>query len=374
MAWNQGGGPWGGGNKGGGDPSSGPQSPWGKGPGRNREDLERMLRDGQNRMKDLLPHGFQSPRLLVGIVAVLVLIWLGTGFYRVNPGEQGVELIFGKYYASTEPGLNWNWPGPIGSVVTPDISTRYRVEVGFRSASGSNSEHDVPEEGLMLTGDENIIDVQFVVLWKIKDVQQYLFDIRDPETSVKNAVEAAMREIIGQNSFELARTQGRGKVESQALELAQKILDSYSAGIAIEQVSMQKVDPPAEVIESFRDVQAARSDKERMVNEAQAYYNQITQEAEGQAAQAVKQAEGYQQEKVAIAAGEAQRFLSIYEQYKADPEVTKRRLYLETMEQVMKNMDKVILDQPAGGSLPLFSINELLKRQPAKPSQEGAGQ
>lgn len=376
MAWDQKG-PWGGGGgNGGGNNGSSPQSPWGNQGKDRREDFEKMIRQSHDKMRSVLPNGWHSPKLILIGVVLLLAIWGATGFYRVNPGEQGIELLFGKYTNSTEPGLNWNWPTPIGSVETPDIATRYRVEVGFRSAGSSGSDQDVNEESLMLTGDENIIDVQFVVLWRIKDPQKYLFEIRDPDTSVKNAVEAAMREIIGQNSFELARTQGRGQIETRAQELAQAILDSYSSGISVEQVSMQRVDPPEDVIASFRDVQAARADKERLVNEAQAYYNQITQEAEGQAAQLVKQAEAYQSEKVAIAEGDSQRFLSVYNEYKQQPEITKRRLYLETMEQIYQGMSKVIIDQP-GSALPLLSINDIIKGSkniPLANPQQGEGQ
>jgi len=323
-------------------------------------------------MRSVLPGGLGGGRLFLLFLVLAVLLWLATGFYRVNPGEQGINLVFGKYTGETEPGLNWNWPAPIGETLTPDVSTRYRVEVGFRSASDGSSGREVPEESLMLTGDENIIDVEFVVLWKIRDARQFLFGIKNPEEAVRNAVEAAVREIIGQSTFERTRTQGRGEVEIKSQELAQRILDSYGSGIGVEQVSMQRVDPPQEVIDAFRDVQAARADKERLVNEAQAYYNQITQEAEGQAAQSIKQAEAYKAEKVANAAGDAQRFLSIYEQYKNNKAVTERRLYLETMESIMRDVDKVLLDVPQGGALPYLSLNELMKNKAPQPAPAGA--
>ena len=215
----------------------------------------------------------------------------------------------------------------------------------------------------MLTGDENIIDIQFVVFWVIKDAGQYLFNIRNPESAVKSAAEAAMREIVGKNQFEFARTQGRGKVQEDAKKLIQHILDMYGSGVLVTQVEVQKVDPPAKVIDAFRDVQAARADKERASNEAQAYFNEQTQRAEGDAERITREAEGFKESRIAEATGGASRFLSIYEQYKAAKDVTMRRMYLETMEEILAGMDKVIID-PAGSSsggvvpyLPLQDLN-----------------
>ncbi|GIK98409.1 MAG: protease modulator HflK [Alphaproteobacteria bacterium] len=359
MPWqNQGGGggPWGGG-----------QGPWGRGPSSQRPpDIEELLRRSQDRVKRLMPGGFGSGRslLLVGVAAVA--LWLASGIYNVQPNEQGVAMIFGKWVATTQPGINYNLPAPIGQVETPAVTTINRVEVGFRSGTEttrSTTGRDVPAESLMLTGDENIIDIQFVVFWVIKDAGQYLFNIVDPENTVKNAAEAAMREIVGQTPFERARTEGRAEIEGRAQELIQQILDSYNSGILVTQVEMQKVDPPGQVIEAFRDVQAARADKERVINEAQAYYNEVTQRAEGQAQRLIREGEGYKEEKVAVATGEASRFLSVFEQYRADPDLTKRRLYLETMEAVLKGMDKVLIDESAGaGPVPYLSLNELTKR------------
>src|SRR3954454_23064798 len=225
MPWkNQGGGggPWGGG-----------QGPWGGGGGGSRPpDLEDILRKSQDRMKRLLPGGFGSGRSLLFIALVGLALWLATGFYRVDPDEQGVALIFGKVWKLTNPGLNYNLPPPIGEVLTPKVTRVNRVEVGVRSGNDSNGSpvtQDVPEESLMLTGDENIIDIQFVVFWVIKDPIKFLFAIRDPEDTVKNAAESAMRQIVGQTEFEYARTQGRNKIEQDARKLIQQLLDSYQS-------------------------------------------------------------------------------------------------------------------------------------------------
>jgi membrane protease subunit HflK len=361
MPWQDkggGGGPWGGG-----------QGPWGRGPGGQRPpDIEDFLRRGQDRLRHLLPGGFGSGRSLLLIAIVALLVWAMFGFYRVEPEEQGVAMIFGRWVATTQPGLRYNLPAPIGSVETPKVTRVNRVEVGFRSGLDANqggAARDVPQESLMLTGDENIIDIQFVVFWQIKDAGQYLFNIKDPDETVKSVAESAMREIIGQTAFERARTQGRAEIEQRTIALMQKTLDEYGAGIAVTQVEMQKVDPPESTIAAFRDVQAARADKERLGNEAQAYFNEVTQRAEGDAQRIIKDAEGYKTAKIAISKGDAQRFLSVYEQYLQGKDITMRRLYLETMEKVMGRMNKVLLDAPVGGgggAVPYLSIDELLKR------------
>jgi membrane protease subunit HflK len=387
MAWNNqgGGGPWGGG---GGGQGGGP-SPWSRGPGGQPPDFEEMLRRGQDRMKSLMPGGMGPGRvggILVGVAAVL---WLASGLYQVQPGELGVPLIFGKYTGEQTPdGLHWNWPAPIGSVLTPNVNERNTVEIGFRGgAAGSTSSaggSSIEEESLILTGDENIVQVEAVVQWHIDDAEKYLFEIRDPNESlspdaikndtVKNAVEAAIREIIGQNNFGYVYTEGRETIGSQAQGLAQRILDSYNSGIAIDNLSLQRVDAPQEVIDAFRDVQKARADKESSVNEAQGYFNRVTQEASGRAIQMVREAEAYRTEKVANAQGDAQRFISVYDEYKQNPDVTSRRLYLETLESIMSGMDKVLIDTSgqSGGAVPYLPLDQLLRdrkgTQPVDPT------
>ena len=355
-------------NQGGGGPWGGGQGPWGRGPsggGQRPNDIEEMLRRGQDRLKGWLPGGMGGRRGLVFIALAALALWLASGFYRVDANEQGVAMIFGKWVATTGPGLNYNLPAPIGSVETPMVDFENRVEIGFRSAADGTSTRDISAESLMLTGDENIIDIQFVVLWKIGDAGKYLFSVLDPEETVKAVSEAGMREIIGQSDFESTRTKGRAEVESRTQELIQHTLDSYNSGIIITSLQLLKVDPPDAVIEAFRDVQAARADKERSVNEAQAYFNEITQRAEGQAQQVIKAGEAYRAEKIAIATGDAQRFLSVYDEYAKNKILTERRIYLETMEDIMRGMNKVLVSGApgAGGALPYLSVNELMKLQ-----------
>ena len=374
MAWNNQGGPWGNG-----------QSPWGRGGGsggggNQPPDFEEMIRRGQDRMKNILPGGFGSGRAIILIAAVAVVLWLLSGFYVVNPGQVGVNIIFGRYVGQTTPGLRWNWPAPIGSSETPDVSTRYSVTVGFRQDSPGAAKRAVPEESLMLTGNENIVDLQATTFWRIKDVEQFMFGLDDPAASVKNAVESAIREVIGRTSFQYAITDGKSAVESDARVLAQQMLDSYklpgavSGAISIEQLSVEQVQPPAEVMESFLDVQKARADREAAINGSQAYFNQITQEAQGQAAQLVLQGEAYKAEKVSIAKGDAQRFVSIYEQYRQSPNITERRLYLETMGGILAKMNKILIDPASsgtGGAVPYLPLDQLLKNRRAQPDASG---
>ncbi len=347
-----GGGPWGG--RGGGGGGGGTPPP----------DLEEMLRRGQDKLKRIMPGGGGKGMIIGGLLALLAL-WAATGFYRVQADEQGVALFFGKFFAKSNPGLHWNFPAPIGEVFTPKVTRVNREEIGFRSAGSgrrAGAVRTVPTEGLMLTGDENIIDIQFVVFWQIKDAEKYLFNIRNPKQTVKVTAESAMREIIGKSEFEFARTTGRGAITADTAKLIQQLLDEYGAGIQVRQVEIQGVDPPAAVIDAFRDVQAARADKERAVNGATAYRNEVTQRAEGEASQVVAAAEAYEQETVARASGETQRFISVYNEYLQDKDVTRRRLYLETMETVLNGMDKVLLDDTTGrgsGVVPYLPLDKL---------------
>jgi len=369
MPWQNQGGPWGGGGGSGGGGGGG-QGPWGRGPsggGPRQPDIEDMVRRTQDRLKNILPGG-GGWRGMALILVAFVLIWLATGFYRVDAGEQGVEMVFGRWNGeTTQPGLNWNFPAPIGSVETPNVEKRTQTQIGLTYV-GESTTRAVEEESLMLTGDENIIDIQFVVIWKISNAGEFVFNVRDQDATVKSAAEAAMREIVGQSNFERMLTADRVEVGRRARTLIQQILDNYQAGILVENVAVNRVDAPQQVVDAFRDVQAAKADQQTLINEAQLYYNQITQRAEGEAQQIIRAAEGYKEQTIALATGNAQRFISVYDQYKANPEVTARRLYLETMERILRNMNKVLVDSSAGtGTIPYLPLDQLLKRQQPAP-------
>ncbi len=368
MPWNtQGGGGWQGGH-----------GPWGGRPsgGQQPPDLEEVLRRGQESLKRLFPGGgpIRSGRAAAVVALAALGLWLASGFYRVGPEEQGVVLRFGKLDRLTGPGLNYRLPWPIEEVLTPQVTRVNRIEVGFTSAGPRGARRELPEEALMLTGDENIVDINFVVLWRIADAAQYLFNIRDPEATVKAAAESVMREIIGQTPIVQATTEGRRAIEARARETLQQLMLEYGAGIEIQEVQLQKADPPAEVIDAFRDVQRAQADREREQNIAEAYANDVIPRARGEAERLLQDAEAYRQEVIARAAGEAQRFKTILEEYTKARDVTVQRLYLETMEEVLKGMTKVIVESQAGvGSVvPYLPLPELQQRR--APAQGGGQQ
>src|ERR1700750_558335 len=312
MPWtNQGGGgggPWG---------SGGGKGPWGSGPqsgGPTPPDLEEMLRRGQDRLRRFLPGGNLGGRGLALVALAAVALWGFSGFFRVEPDELGVVLRFGKEVREVQPGLNYHLPYPIETVLTPKALRVNKIDIGMRVVDdirrGGTTVRDVPEESLMLTGDENIVDLDFSVLWKVKPtgVGEYLFNIQNPEGTVKAVAESAMREVIGRSEIQPILTGARQNTETAVQDLMQRTLDQYGAGIQVTQVQMQKVDPPAQVIDAFRDVQAARADLERSVNEAQTYANRIVPEARGRVAQITQAAEGYRQQTVAEATGQTSRF------------------------------------------------------------------
>ena len=268
---------------------------------------------------------------------------------------------------TTQPGLHYHFPTPFERVLTPKVTKVNRVDVGFRPASDSGRSSgvgNVPEESLMLTGDENIVDINYSVFWVIKDAQKFLFNIQSPVETVKAASETAMREVIAKNRIQNILTEGRSKIEVEVQEIAQLILDEYGSGIQLTQVQTQQADPPEQVIDAFRDVQAARADRERSKNEAEAYANDVIPRARGEAEQVLQQAEAYKKEVVAKAEGEASRFLAIYNEYKNAKQVTQERMYLETMEKVLADIDKVIIDKDSGsGVVPYLPLPELKKRE-----------
>jgi membrane protease subunit HflK len=379
MPWNNQGGGWQGG---------GGQGPWGGRPGGQQPpDLEELLRRSQEKVRKLFPGGGGggpggNRKALIAVPLILIAVWLASGFYRVQPDEQGVVLRFGEWIKTTQPGLNWHLPSPIETVLTPKVTRSNRVEVGFRSAGDlgrTASDREVQNESLMLTGDENIVDINFVLLWLIKDAGQFLFNIRDPESTVKAVAESVMREIVGKTPIAEATTEARGQIEVDSRELIQAILDSYGAGILITQVQLQKVDPPGEVIDAFRDVQRAQADRERLQNEAEAFANDILPRARGEAERISQEAQAYREEVVARSQGDAQRFLAVYEEYDKARDVTTRRIYLETMEEVLRNVNKVLIDQSANANgvvpyLPLPELERRARERAARPDTESVGE
>ena len=363
MPWsNQGGGPWGSGGGGG-------KGPWGSGPqqsGPTPPDLEEFLRRSQDKLRTVLPGNLGGKGLALIVLAVVV-IWGLSGFFRVDPDELGVVLRFGKLVREVQPGLNYHLPYPIETALTPKALRVNKIDIGMRIVEDlrrGSTIRDVPEESLMLTGDENIVDVDFSVLWKVKlnGVGDYLFNIQQPEGTVKAVAESAMREVVGRSNIQPILTGARQNIETAVQELMQKTLDQYGSGIQITQVQMQKVDPPAQVIDAFRDVQAARADQERLQNEAGSYANRVVPEARGEAERILQAAIAYREQAVAEATGQTARFLKVYDEYKKAPEVTRKRMYLETMERVLGGADKIIIDTKSGqGVVQYLSLDQLQK-------------
>ena len=350
------------------------ESPWGI-PNKNNkqpnppssgepDDLTQKFQDG---LKNIFGgNGKQDAKKPIMLFIVgAIIVWALSGFYRVDADEQGIVLRFGKYTNMTQPGLNYHLPYPIETVMTPKVTRVNRVDIGFRSSgdvSRSGAISEIKEESAMLTGDENIVDINYSVFWVIKDAGKYLFNIQDPQGTIKAVAETAMREIIARKKIQSILTQGRTDIETEAHKIMQQILDQYNSGIEVTQVQAQKSDPPAQVIDSFRDVQAAKADKERQQNEAQAYANDVIPRARGEAAKIVQDAEAYKREVVAQAEGEASRFVAIYNEYAKAKTVTQERMYLETMEKVLSGVNKIIIDKQSGsGVVPYLPLPDLKK-------------
>lgn len=387
-----------------------PRSPWGpqngngggnRGPGGNGQrppDLDELISKAQQAIRGLLPSGFGGggrPRgpngsgggggdfiaglgaRSFGFIALAVVgVWLASGFYRVQPDEQGVVLRFGAFDRTTLPGLNYHLPWPVESVLRPAVTRINRIDIGYRSGSGDArtvSGRDLPErdvgvESLMLTGDENIIDINAAVFWRIRDAGAFLFATRNPAITVKSAAESVMREVIGRTPIQPALTDARAQIEAAVAKGVQAILDQYGSGVEITQVQLQKVDPPAAVIESFRDVQRANTDADRMRNEAESYRNDIVPRARGDAARLTAEADGARQSSIAEASGQAQRFLSVLKAYEAAKDVTMQRLYIETMQEILTKSPTTVVDAGAQGVVPYLPLGDAGRVAPPVPA------
>lgn len=347
MSWNNnGGGPW---------RSSG-QGPWGQGPGgQPPSDLEDAIRKLQNGLKNLTPGGvggFSGGRGLVLVALVAILVWLAFGtFYSVQPNEVGLNLVFGRFTGKTGPGLNMNWPAPIGQVIRVPVADQQITEVGYRGESRTES----LAESQMLTGDQNIVNVHFRVSWQIDPAhpEDYVFNVLNPRETVKAVAESIMREVVGLKTIDGILTSDRKSIEPDVQNRMQKVLDDYKVGVLVRQVQLQSVDAPAQVIPAYRDVTAAQQDLQRAVNDAETYANRVVPEAEGQASRILAEAKAYREQTTLEAKGQTSRYDQIYDQYKKAPGVTRQRMYLETMERVLSGMPKTILDAGTGAGAPV---------------------
>lgn len=378
MPWNQ---PGSGGDK-------DPNDPWGKRKGQQQgpPDLDQVFRDAKERLTRSFGGGggnsggsggaqLPSAGMSFGMLALGAIValgfWLFSGVYKVNQGEQGVELRFGREHTTTGAGLRWHWPSPIESVNVINIQNVNTVEVGYRSR-GSNS--SVPKEALMLTEDENIIDIAFAVQFDIKSPTDLLFNVGDSiEVVVRQATESAVREIVGHNTMDFAITEGRAQIAAETKVLLQAILDRYETGINIRSVEMQNAQPPSQVKDAFDDAVRAREDEQRLINEAEAYANDIIPKSRGLAARIIEEAEGYKASIIADAKGEASRFDQVRIEYQKAPQVTRDRMYLDAMQSVLGNSSKMVIDQSSSNNVMYLPLDKMIQNSAAAASNRAIG-
>ncbi len=347
MAWNE--------------PGGGSKDPWSKrGTESGPPDLDEMLRRFQKKLNALFggdkggDSGGLSARSGMVVAGVVVLIWLLSGIYIIDPAERGAEMRFGKYMVTTLPGPHWNWPSPIGAVEVVDVDQIRRIEIGMRTGEEGGS-----PGSLILTQDENIVDLKLAVQYKIKDVTAYLFNVRDPDATLGQVTESAVREIVGKNKMELIITEGRKEIEPQLEKLIQDILDRYGTGLQMTSVNMQQATAPVEVRDSFLDVVRSREDEQRLISEAQTYANGIVPVARGAATRQQQEAEAYKSRVIAQATGEASRFMQVLTEYRKAPAVTRERLYLEAMESVLSSVGKVMVDVKGSSNLLYLPLDRM---------------
>lgn len=346
-------------------------------PQNNENDFDKALQSIKDSFKNFFGEGNNSnnrprnprdPRnpnpankSLFGIVILAVItLWLASGFFKVDSDENAVTLYFGKFYSISTPGLNYHVPYPFGKVIKKSVTKVNTEEFGSKSVASADS-----SESLMLTGDENIVDIDFQIQWQINDIEDFVFNIADTEAALKTSAQSAMREVIARTPISGALSDGKQKIEQETKVLLQEILDSYGAGIRIVLVQLLRVDPPSQVIDSFRDVQTAKADREKEINQAEAYKNDVIPRARGEAVKLVQEAEAYKESVEADAIGQSSRFLAVYREYSRAKNVTKRRIYLETMERIYEDTDKIIIDKnlSKSGVMPYLQLNETKKPQ-----------
>lgn len=368
--------PWGSNNAGGG---KGGKNPWGNGSsggggggnrgGRDPQDLDAMIRNAQNGLREILPGNMNGGVAIALLILALILLWLASGFHIVNPGEHGVIQRFGAWTRTqTTEGLGYHFPAPIEEITKVNVNQQRSMNIGFvqgissRRSANDFTKRDILEESLMLTSDRNIIDLHATIQWDIKSAEDYLFEIEDQENTIKKVAESAIREVVGQTDMFPIITKGRTEVANRVKAIIQENLDEYNSGVNIKQVLIEKAEVHPDVQQAFQDVQSALQDAENTQNVAQAHREKILPEARGQAIKLTQEAEAYKQSKIAQATGDAQRFQSIYKAYLRGKDVTKERIYIETMEDVLRNAEKIIMDTGSGGNqgvVPYLPLNEL---------------
>ena len=348
-------------------------NPWKK-KGDSSAEIDELLKKSQEKVRRLMKKG--SPSKSAGILWIVLLViagWGLTGFYQVQPEEQGVVLHFGKYAYTTTPGLHYHLPYPIEEALTPNVARENRLEIGFRSSMDRRygvRMRDMKNENIALTGDENIVEINFTVTWKVKNAGEYLFNVRNPEATVRVAAESAMREAVGVTPIMQIIADDRKGVQEAAQKTLQRLLDEYKTGIAVTSVQLTKADAPAQVIDAFNDVQRAKADKERLANEAEAYRNDVLPKAHGEAARIISAAEAYKARVIDVAKGDSARFTAVLNEYRQAKDVVAARLYLETMENVYADVPKLVVSPTAQSVVPYLPLNELTKHTTSPAQKE----
>lgn len=342
---------------------------WGNRNNDGPPDLDEVLRQFSRKLNALfgrtdkggnLPPAENKTHAILPIIGLIIVIWFATGFYIVDQGSRGVVLRFGKHLETTLPGPRWHMPYPIESVTVVNMEQVRTIEIGYRSAEGGASRSKEPRESLMLTDDENIIDLQFAVQYNLKSVEDTLFNNRNPEEAVRGIAETAIREVVGKNKLDFALYEGRGEISVRTKKLMQEVLDRYKTGINIVSVTLQNAQPPEQVQAAFDDAVKAKQDLDRQINEGQAYANDVIPKARGTASRLIAESAGYKLRVENEATGNASRFEQVLGQYQQAPEVTRERLYLDMQEQVLSSVSKVMVDQKNGNSLLYLPLDKLM--------------
>lgn len=359
------------------EPGGDKKDPWsGRGDQKGPPDLDEAIRSLQEKLGRIFGGGKGGGEGSSGgpikglgfwIAGGVILVWGLFGFYTVDAGNQGVETRFGKYTVTTQSGLNWHFPAPIEHVDIINVKQQRSIEVGYRSAGSEQNLGSVPKEALMLTKDENIIDVQLNVQYQVKDAKQFLFNVANPMATLKQATESAERGVIGSHEMDFVLTAGRSEIVAQIKKEVQDIMDSYQSGVQVTSVNLQDAQAPEQVQSAFDDAVKAREDKQRLINEAEAYSNDVVPKARGAAARKIQEAEGYKEQVIARAEGEANRFSKLLAEYKKAPEVTRQRLYLESMESVLSETNTVLVDTKGGNNVLYLPIDKMTQQSPSAP-------
>lgn len=357
------------------EPGGDKKDPWsGRGDQKGPPDLDEAIRSLQEKLGGLFGGGngggrgqgsFDASMKNVGLIAAIAMVlWGLSGFYIVDEGNHGVETLFGKWVRTTQSGLNWHLPAPIEQVAIVNVKQQRYIEVGYRSAGGDQSIGSVPKEALMLTKDENIVDIRLAVQYQVKDAKEYLFNVANPTATLKQVIESVQRGVIGASTMDFVLTEGRSEVVTQIKKEIQEVMDTYQSGIQITSVNLQDAQAPEQVQSAYQDAIKAREDEQRLINEAQAYANDVVPKARGAAARKLQEAEGYKEQVIARAEGESNRFSKLLAEYIKAPDVTRKRLYIESMESVLAETNTMMVDIKGANNMLYLPLDKMVTTRP----------